>query len=198
MTDSKASKQEQALGSEKAPTTTPPTHLAPDFRTLFQTEFGYVCRSLHRFGVPSADVDDVAHDVFVAVHARLADYDPARPIRPWLFAFAARLAAKYRERANKFGRPQRHSDEPEIMDSTPNADEQLQASEARSIVVAALQAIDEHRRAVFILHELDEQPMPEIAAALEIPLNTAYSRLRLARDEFRAAVARIRLREEQP
>ena len=84
------------------------------------------------------------------------------------------------------------------MDSTPNADEQLQASEARSIVVAALQAIDEHRRAVFILHELDEQPMPEIAAALEIPLNTAYSRLRLARDEFRAAVARIRLREEQP
>lgn len=201
MTDSKPGEQEPVLvPPEKEPTPkgagSPAAPERPSFQAIFQNEFAYVCRSLLRFGVPRSDVDDVAHDVFVAVHSRLADFDPTRPLRPWLFAFAARLAAKYRERAIRFGRPR--EDAHEIMDPTPNPDEQLQTTQSRSLVLAALESIEESRRAVFILHELDGQSMPDIAAALEIPLNTAYSRLRLARDEFRAAVARIRLREEQP
>lgn len=164
----------------------------PAFRTLFENEFAYVCRTLQRFGVPQSDVADVAHDVFVAVHARLAEYDPARPIRPWLFAFAVRLAAKYRERAYRFGPTADEMLIGEMVDATPMADDQMAAAQARALVLSALRSIDEQRREVFVLHELDEQPMPEVARALGLPLNTAYSRLRVAREEFRAAVTRLK------
>ena len=58
------------------------------------------------------------------------------------------------------------------------------ARELRALIATALESIDMVRRGVFILHELDARPMAEIADALGIPLNTAYSRLRVAREEF--------------
>lgn len=166
------------------------------FRTLFEAEFPYVCRTLERFGIARRDVPDVAHDVFLVVHAHLAEYDPQRPLRPWLFAFAFRFAAKYRARHANSGVAEELSHE--IPDEAPGPDEQLASAQARALVIEALRFIEENRRAVFILHELDEQPIPDVAMALGIPLNTAYSRLRLARDEFRSAVARLQRSQAHP
>jgi len=56
----------------------------------------------------------------------------------------------------------------------------------------ALEELDLDRRAVFVMHDIDGHVMPDIAAALGVPLNTAYSRLRLARADFAAAVERVR------
>ncbi len=65
--------------------------------------------------------------------------------------------------------------------------------------MAALQSLDLDRRVVFILHDLEEQPMSEIAAALDVPAKTLYSRLASAREQFTAAVRRLRLqRGEHP
>ena len=160
----------------------------PDFRSVFDREFHYVWTSLRRLGVPSRDLEDVAHDVFVEVFRNLARYDPSRPLRPWLFAFAFRFASDYRRLA-------RHRVEVQDNDAgtsaDPPADDALAARELRATIAQALESIDFVRRGVFILHELDGQPMAEIAETLGIPPNTAYSRLRVAREEFTAAFRKL-------
>jgi RNA polymerase sigma-70 factor (ECF subfamily) len=77
-------------------------------------------------------------------------------------------------------------------------EEQLAAHDDRRLVLAALEGIDLERRAVFILYEIDGTAMSEIAQSLGIPVNTAYSRLRVARGEFAAAVKRLRARGVEP
>ena len=73
--------------------------LPPDFRSIFDHEFSYVWTSLRRLGVPPRDLEDITHDVFVEVFRNLDRYDPTRPLRPWLFAFAFRFASDYRRLA---------------------------------------------------------------------------------------------------
>jgi RNA polymerase sigma-70 factor (ECF subfamily) len=166
----------------------PETTTHDRFQAVFQAEFAYVCTSLRRLGVNERDLEDVAHDLFVEVWKRFSTYDPARPVRPWLFAFAFRFASDYRRLA-------RHKVEVfverDAEESAPRADELLARKDAQRVLLTALESIDVERRAVFILFELDECPMQEIASSLGIPTNTAYSRLRLAREEFQAAAHRI-------
>ena len=162
---------------------------APAFRAVFDAEASYVCQVVRRLGVPERDVEDVAHDVFVAVHRRLEDFDTTLPMRPWLFGIAYRVAAAYRRR--KSNRDQIMDIMPEAVDDAPAADETIHAAQNRALFLRALEALDEERRAVFVLHEIDGTTMPQIAAALNLPLNTAYSRLRLAREDFVAAARRL-------
>jgi RNA polymerase sigma-70 factor (ECF subfamily) len=165
------------------------------FRAVFAREFDYVWASLRRLGVHPRDLDDVAQDVFVRVFRRIDECDPQRPIRPWLFAFAFRIASDWRRLA-------RHRVEVLGVDgeaAAPQgcADELLARAEEVELVLRALDAIEIGRRAVFILYELDGCPMKDIAASLGIPLFTGYSRLRLARKEFTTAVRRLRPKEGQ-
>jgi len=168
----------------------------PVFRDVFEAELPYVCQSARRLGVPERDVEDVAHDVFVAVHRHLDDWDAERPIRPWLFGFAFRVASAYRRRAGN--RHERVEQPPDVADQRPRADQLMEDEQRRRLVLEALDALDDDKRAVFVMHSLDGHAVPEIAAALEIPLNTAYSRLRLAREEFAAAAKRLLLRRGTP
>jgi RNA polymerase sigma-70 factor (ECF subfamily) len=162
-----------------------------DFASVFKAHFEYVWHSLRRLGVRERDLEDVVHDLFVTVHRRLDAYDPARPLRPWLFAFACRAASDYRKQA-------RHRvvliDDPEALaDPASPVDEQAMAHEDLDRVARALDALEFDRRAIFVLHEIDGVSIPEVARALGLPTNTAYSRLRLARDDFQAAIRRMDL-----
>jgi RNA polymerase sigma-70 factor (ECF subfamily) len=161
----------------------------PAFAAIFEAELSYVHNTLCRLGVRSADIEDLTHDVFLAVHQGLPRFDARRPIRPWLFGIAFRVASDYRRRA-RFSRE--IAREADAADEAPAADEQLAADEARRLVLRALDGIELDRRAVLVLHDIDGHGVPEIAEALAIPLNTAYSRLRLARADFKAAVRRLR------
>jgi RNA polymerase sigma-70 factor (ECF subfamily) len=163
--------------------------IRPDFRDLYRDHCGYVWNSLRRLGVREADIEDVAHEVFLSVYKRFADYDPVRPIKPWLFGFAYRTASDYRARPQH--RREVAEDDMDHVDERPRADEQIEAVERRALVAQALGKIELDRRAVFVMHEIDGVKIPEVADALGIPLNTAYSRLRLAREEFADAVKRI-------
>ncbi len=168
----------------QSPAPAPPV---PPFRTIFDDHFGYVCASARRLGVWPADVEDVAHDVFVAVHQRLATFDATRPIRPWLFGFTLRIALATKRRKAA----QRTTElSTELADRAPLADETVHDRQRVEQLAAALATLSDEQRAVFILHDLDEIAVPEIARALEIPLNTAYSRLRLARDGIERALTR--------
>jgi RNA polymerase sigma-70 factor (ECF subfamily) len=164
----------------------------PDFRKLFDAELNYVWHTLRRLGVKEPDLEDVTHDVFVAVYRKLPTFDGSRPTRPWLFGFAYRFASDYRKLA-------RHRREvlmlaPETRDPAPSAFDRADFGETLDVARSALDTLDLDRRAVFVLHELDECPMPEVAQALGIPLNTAYSRLRLAREDLASAIRRLRAR----
>lgn len=163
------------------------------FDELFESHFSYVWSVLRRLGVPERDTEDLVHEVFLHVHKKLDTYDARRPIRPWLFAFAYRVAGRRLRTARR--RPEVLGVDDTAHDLEPRADEQLEDHERRSMLMKALDTLDLERRAVIVMHEWDEEPIPAVAASLDIPLNTAYSRLRTARIELAAAVKRLAAKE---
>jgi RNA polymerase sigma-70 factor, ECF subfamily len=179
----------QTQGVQAAASTAAPTASPPPFEQIFEAEVSYVGQSLLRLGVFERDVEDLTHDVFLVVYRHLADYDPGRPLRPWLFGIAVRVALGYKRRAGHRSEVLGVADDAE--DVVPSAEEQMEAHQARELVIAALREVDEQRRPVLIMHDIDECSMPEIAEALAIPLNTGYSRLRLARADLADAVKRL-------
>jgi RNA polymerase sigma-70 factor, ECF subfamily len=180
---------EPESGSAPALAASPESRATLDFRTIFELEIGYVMRTLRRLGVAPADLEDLAHDVFLAVHQRLNTYDPTRALRPWLFGFAFRVASHYRRKA---GRETALDQIERVVDATDGPEALLEKEARRQLVLSGLAAIELSRRAVFVLHELDGVTCDEIAKTLEIPLGTTYSRLRLARQDFSAAIMRLR------
>jgi RNA polymerase sigma-70 factor, ECF subfamily len=167
----------------------------PDFPSIYRSEFPYVWKTLRRLGVPPQDLEDLVHDLFVVVHRHLVDYDPTRPLRPWLFGIAVRIVADFRRSPRNMREILRDTIEP--IDAAPTPHDRLESKEARELLLKALDTLDLDRRAVFVMHELDEIPMPEIATVLAIPVNTAYSRLRLARAEIASVIERSRVAERR-
>lgn len=160
------------------------------FAAVFEAHFDYVWHSLRRLGVRTGDLEDVTHDVFLAVSAKLREFDARRPLRPWLFGFAFRRASQYRRLArNRF---EVLDGEQEATDCAPDPLARAITHQGLGVARAALETLELGRRAVFILHDLDGVPIPDAALELGIPLNTAYSRLRLARGELARAVKRLR------
>lgn len=163
------------------------------FRALFSAELAWMWTTLRRLGVRPADLEDVTHDVFLKVYGKLDQYDPSRPVRPWLFAFAFRAASDYRRLARH--REQPSETVPEHEATEDRADEAIEKMEESALLHAALSRIDLDRRAVIVAHEIDGTPMKDVASAIGIPLNTAYSRLRIGREELTAAILRLRKRQ---
>lgn len=146
--------------------------------------------SLRRLGVQEADLEDQAHETFLAIYRHRASFDASRPLRPWVFGFALRIASDYRKNS---WQKRRSSDAPRDEPDTKSLPDELVAQRQRqALVIEALEDIALDRRAVFVMHEIDGEPIPVVAEALAIPLNTAYSRLRLARADFDAALRRLR------
>jgi RNA polymerase sigma-70 factor (ECF subfamily) len=152
-----------------------------DFDAVYQREIDYVCRSLGRLGVPLADLDDHAHDVFLVLHRKWNDVDHARPLRPWLFGVARRVAADARAKRREL---------PTDAEPPPAVEDPRVAQ--RDLVWRALDTLDDDRRTVVILHDLEGHSGVEIAALLDIPANTVHSRLRLARADLVVAVRKLR------
>jgi RNA polymerase sigma-70 factor, ECF subfamily len=163
------------------------------FPELFEEHGQYVMRSLRRLGARGTELEDLTHDVFIQVFRRIAEYDPRRPVKPWLFAFALRVASQDRRRLRR--RPEIVADVTDMSDPMPDPSDQLLTQERRELARAALEELELNRRAVFILHELDGCAIPEVARSLDIPLATAYSRLRLAREDFAQTLHRLRSRQ---
>ena len=191
MTNALGPDQSMMVASRKVPDDLPAEGTI-DLRGLFAMHAPYVWNTLRRLGVSQPDLEDMTHDVFIQVQRHLGDYDAARPVRPWLFGFAFRIASQYRRQAHRRHETAGLGGTREAVDPAALPDERLAAQQDRRLVLDALEAIDLDRRAVFVLYEIDGVPMDEIARSLGIPVNTAYSRLRVARTEFAVAVKRLR------
>jgi RNA polymerase sigma-70 factor (ECF subfamily) len=136
--------------------------------------------------------------VLIAVGLRWSEYDRSRPLRPWLFAFALRVASSWRRSARATRESLGASDPDGRSDEAMSAHEAIESRQRRQLVIDALQSLDESKRAVFVMVELEGLTVPEVAAALSVNLNTVYSRLRLARAEFTEAVRRLSLQRGAP
>jgi RNA polymerase sigma-70 factor (ECF subfamily) len=163
---------------------------------LFRTEMDFVMNTARRCGMSGADAEDVAQQVFMALQRRLHTLQSPESVRPWLMTVTRRHASTRRQANRRDPFELLPSSLGEIEDDTPLAEEQLLKSERRREFLDLLEALEPNRRVVLVLHVLDEIPMDEVAAALGIPVPTAYNRLRLARADLRDAFARKGVADE--
>jgi RNA polymerase sigma-70 factor (ECF subfamily) len=162
----------------------------PSFDAVYARHVAFVWRVVRALGVPDASLEDAVQDVFVVVHRRLGEFEGRAAMTTWLFAIARRVALAYRRRG---GRTESLDDA--LADESPATTDtfaDVTRGEAAAIVATILDGMTDDQRIVFSLVELEQLSVPEVARLLDIKLNTAYSRLRLARHAFQTA-ARARL-----
>ncbi len=147
--------------------------------------------------VPEADLEDVAHVLFIAVYRHLPEYDPTRPIQPWLYSFIYWGAKDYRRRA-RHQREEIGEVEVETEDEAPTPERRLMIKEDQALVIEALSKLSLEQRAVLVMHDIEGHTAVEIAEALSIPTNTVSSRLRLARNRFESVAQKLLARREAP
>lgn len=157
--------------------------------SVYRLHFKAVWRLLRRLGLPQAQLDDAAQDVFLVVQKKLSGLSPDAALQSWVFAITVRVASEYRRRS--FWRRAEPLDE-SIAAATPHPAQQSEVQEAVRLLHQLLAELDAKKREVFVLAELEQLSAPEIASVLDVNLNTVYSRLRAAKREFDAALQRQR------
>lgn len=157
----------------------------------YDEHFDYVWRSLKRLGIPSADLGDLTHDVFVVAWRQREVIDASRPLRPWLFGVAFRLAAAHRRKA--WFRRIQAAPELDVEDPSLGPEQALIIQSELRRLQQALSRVPLRQRGILLLHDFDEVPMSDAATALGIPLKTAYSRLAAGRRRFRQAFRQAEL-----
>jgi RNA polymerase sigma-70 factor, ECF subfamily len=170
------------------------------FDAVYDQYAEFVWRVLRRLGVPASSVDDAAQDVFFIAHRRLGEFGGRSSLKTWLFGVVANVARRHLRSARRKS-PENPDGEPIDPDTlaheTADPLERAEKAEAVRLLYALLDELDDAKRAIFVLAELEQMSMPEIAEALAINVNTAYARLRAARQSFEKAVERHRARADR-
>jgi RNA polymerase sigma-70 factor (ECF subfamily) len=158
-----------------------------EFDAVYAAQVHFVWRVLRGMGVSDALVEDAVQDVFVVVHRRLPEFDGRFSIRTWLFEIAFRVGCEYRRKGKRAA-----SLEPldeGLRDSGPSPAEQAERNHALHVAEELLDELEDDKRALLVLSEIEGMTGPEIAVVMGTPLNTVYSRLRRARKQLSEALA---------
>ncbi|MEO8183774.1 MAG: sigma-70 family RNA polymerase sigma factor [Deltaproteobacteria bacterium] len=156
--------------------------LPEEFDRLYAEHFEFIWRSLRRLGVKPEDLDDAVQDVFIVFLRRRSEFRGQSSQRTWLFGIANNVAHEYRRKQQRAARAEPMTEGHPAHGPSPL--DQASSTEALRLVDAFLASLDDNKRNVFILAELEQMSAPEIATALGVKLNTVYSRLRVAREAF--------------
>ena len=151
----------------------------PTLRQVFDEYARFVWRTVRHLGVREADIEDVCQEVFLTVHRRLGDFEGRSSLRTWLYGICLRTASDYRRRAHV--RREFAVEDPMPRAQAADQDEEVQRRQARQRLAFILDQLDDDKRAVFVLYEIEEMSMKEVAKIVDCPLQTAYSRLHAAR-----------------
>lgn len=158
----------------------------PTVESLLRDHGPFVWRTLARLGVRGPDVEDMFQEVFVVVHRRLDSFDRSARETTWLFGICLRVASDYRRRRRRKPEHALGDEQPRSTGNSP--EDHAMSSQVRARVEAALDAMDDDKRAVFVLFELEGMSCSAIAELVGAKVGTVYSRLHAARAEFRAAI----------
>ena len=189
----------QPFGTVHAGSASPPPSFVPptvaDFRSIFEAHGPFVTRALRYLEVPSSDRHDLRQEIFVVVHRKLHEYDGRIPLRSWIYGICVRMASTYRRSARVRRQATFRYSEP---DHTPiniaaHQDRDLDSRRAYAHAEALLDKLDEEKRQVFLLYEMEGLTMIDVAATVGCPLQTAYSRLHAARRAMRVLLQRSKL-----
>ena len=166
----------------------------PSFDYVYAGELAFVWRSARRLGVREAAVEDVVQEIFVVVHRQLPEFEGRSSLKTWLFGITLRVV---RDHLRSARRKATCGDEElaSVRDHRPGPSDHAERSEAVRLLHALLDELDDARREVFVMAELEQMTVPEIAEVLGLNVNTTYARLRLARQEVEQALARHRARD---
>jgi RNA polymerase sigma-70 factor (ECF subfamily) len=157
------------------------------FDDVYRACFSFVFRNAKRLGVRDGSVDDVVQEVFLVVHRRLGDYDGRAPLKSWVYGILARVV---RGQRRTFRRKDRPASSGALDDSslfavdTSEPQRLIEQREAARFLFRLLDMLDDDKREVLILAELEQMTVPEIADAIGVNLNTVYSRVKAARKAF--------------
>jgi RNA polymerase sigma-70 factor (ECF subfamily) len=172
---------------------------ALDFDAVYDACFDFVWRNARRLGVPEAQVDDAVQEVFLVVHRRLAEFEGRSSVKTWVFGILAKVASDHRRSVRRKSPHARSGggvvDADSVPDEEASPDARMARSEGVRLLHKLLDELDDDKRAVFVLAELEQMTAPEIAEALGLNLNTVYARLRTARLDFDQAAQRERARD---
>jgi RNA polymerase sigma-70 factor (ECF subfamily) len=173
----------------------------PSFAEVYETYFKFVWRSARRLGTPEPNLDDVVQEIFMVAFRRQDEFEGRSSVKTWLYGIVFNVVRSHRrELAQKHPQAlagERRAETDLLVDDADGPHERASKNEAAQVVDRFLDGLDDDRRAVFVLAELEQLTAPEIATVVNAPLNTVYSRLRLARLDFAKAVARHRAREDR-
>lgn len=169
---------------------------AADLGRIFEEHSPYVLRVLRHLGVASREVEDLAQEVFLVLHRRLDTFSGRGTLRAFIYGICLRVASDHRRRA--VVRREVPSDAPPAPSVPPPQDADADRARARAQLRELLSELDEPKLHVFVLYELEELPMREVARAVGCTVPTAYARLAAARRNLRAAIRRRQLREGRP
>ncbi len=166
--------------------------VGPDLTQIYRDHHAFVWRIVRRLGVPDAGVDDAVQETFVVLHRRRAELDFSGSIRGLLYGVARRVAKRSRDKAAAAAQrrvvgPSTARDDPEAATAT---------RQKAAVLQAALEDLDEGKRMTFVLADIEGLTIPEVAAAMEVNVNTCYARLRAARARLGEVVAAHRRSEE--
>ncbi|HHH27558.1 MAG TPA: sigma-70 family RNA polymerase sigma factor [Polyangiaceae bacterium] len=159
-------------------------------RKIFDDHFSFVWRYLRRMGLSPADADDAAQQVFVVL-ARKLDRVEVGKEKAFLCGTAIRVCSEVR-RARSRRREVHDADHAEPVDHRLGPESVAERERARALLDSVLSQLDDPLRTVFVLFELEELSTAEIATMVEVPVGTVASRLRRAREQFRAIIKRMR------
>jgi len=177
---------------EAMPDSIPASVPRRDLARVYREHVPYVWRSLKHLGVQEADIQDVAHDVFLVVARKLESFEERSSLKTWIYGICLRTAADYRGRA--FRRREVLTDElPAFAERSAPAEQEreLAGKRQRNRLVELLSGLSDEQREVFVLYEIEELTMREVADILACPLQTAYSRLHAARKCLREAMSEV-------
>jgi len=152
----------------------------PTVREIFDEHARYIWRTLHHLGIPESDVADVCQEVFLTVHRRLHSFEGRSSVRTWLYGICIRRASEHRRRP--YVRNERPASEPPPSDDQPSRATPESQLAQRTTVERLLGALDDEKRRVVVLYEIEGFSMREVAEILNCPVQTAYSRLHTGRE----------------
>jgi RNA polymerase sigma-70 factor (ECF subfamily) len=177
---------------EQEPTCVPERHSERvHLRELFQAQYASIWRLLRRFGVHPSLLDDAAQEVFWIAARRLADITPGKE-RAFLYGVALRVASNAARRQKVMPPLSEWSEVEALSDPQPSPEASLEQRQTRQVLDLVLDGMPAELRTVFVLFELEGLPVRDIAELEDIPLGTASSRLRRAREEFSTIAKRLR------
>ena len=159
--------------------------LKPQFRELFRAHAPFVWRVLRRHGVPEPDLEDVCQEVFVVVHRRLPSFEGRSTLRTWIYEIARRSALAHARRRDSQPTSGAATDAACLVAETLSPEARLQRGQALSWLQAALARLNDEQREAFVLYELEELTLAEVAEAQGCAVNTVHYRIHKARETLK-------------